>query len=165
MLGGKAGGGDRGRGRESKAVVVGMIAKEHTALCAARSQILKARLDQLLADPTPLKRGLHGDRTKRKPTPQHIGSNLGECDVANNLLVDHGDERQGERLGLAQRVDDSRFGSVAERKTGKRPRGQRANGGEVGGGFWADENSYARPGAQGPPNSAPRPGEDRLGIP
>jgi len=164
MLGRIARRGDRRRGRESKAVVVAMIANEHTALCAARSQILKACLDQLLADTTPLKRGLHGDRTKRKPTPQHIGSNLGECDVANNLLADHGDERQGERFGLAQRVDDSRFGSVAERKTGKRPRGQRANGGEVGGRFWANENSYARPVAQGPLNSARRPEQIRLGI-
>jgi len=32
--------------------------------------------------------------------------------VANNLLADHGDERQGERFGLAQRVDYSRFGTT-----------------------------------------------------
>src|SRR5881628_719689 len=89
-----------------------------------------------------------------------IGSNLGECDMANNLLADHGDERQSERFGFAQGVDDSRFDSVAERKTGKRPRGQRANGDVVGVRFWANENSYARPVAQGPLNSAPPSGAD-----
>jgi hypothetical protein len=44
---------------------------------------------------------------------------------------------------------DSWFGSIAERKTGKRPRGQRANGDVVGGRFWVNEDSYARPVARG----------------
>src|SRR5207245_5726345 len=73
MLGRIARRGDRRRGRESKAVVVAMIANEHTAFCAARSQILKARLDELLADTTPLKRGLHGaDQAQTNPAAHWV---------------------------------------------------------------------------------------------
>jgi len=67
---------DRRRGQESKAMIVAMIANEHAALCTARSQVSKVRLDELLADPTPLKRGVHRDRTNRKPPPQHITARL-----------------------------------------------------------------------------------------
>jgi len=92
MLGRIARRGDGRREQESKAVIVAMITNEHTALCATRSQVSEARLDELLADPTPLKRGLHGDRTKRKPTTQRTGANHGEGNVTNKLPSDHGDE-------------------------------------------------------------------------
>ena len=39
--------------------------------------------------------------------------------MANNLLTKHGDERQGERISVAQRIDDERLGPIAEREPGE----------------------------------------------
>jgi hypothetical protein len=125
-----------------------MIANENTPLRTLGSQVSKARLDALLAYATALKRGLNRDGTKGKPTVQRRGSDLGERDVADKLLADHGHERRGERIGPAQRLDDLRFGSVAERKAGKRACGERANAVVVGSRLRANQNGQAFPAAQ-----------------
>ena len=36
--------------------------------------------------------------------------------MAKDLLTKHGDERQGESIGVAQRIDDERLGPIAERE-------------------------------------------------
>ena len=63
--------------------------------------------------------------------------------MAKRLLADHSDERQGERMSLPQGVDDTRFGSVAERETGKRTCSKRPNGIVVGDRFWPNQNRDA----------------------
>jgi len=42
-------------------------------------------------------------------------------------VIDDSDERQGERAGLPQRVDDARLASITERVPGKRARRERSN--------------------------------------
>ena len=63
--------------------------------------------------------------------------------MANRLLADHSDERQRERISPPQEVDDTRFGSIAERETGKRACSKRSNGIVVGDRFWPNQNREA----------------------
>jgi hypothetical protein len=133
----------RGQSRctqESEALIVAMVADEEAALPAPRSQVVKPCLDELRAYPAPLKRWLNRDRAKGEPALQRKGSHLGECDVANNLLADYSDERQEQRIGLAQDVEDEGFRSVAEREASKRTGSERSNGIMIGDRFWSDQN-------------------------
>ena len=86
---------------------------------------MKPCLDELRALPAPLKWRLDRDRAEGKPALQRKGCHLGECDVTNDPLADDGDERREQRIGLAQGVDDERFGSVAEREASERACGER----------------------------------------
>ena len=101
---------------EAETVIVTMIADEDTALSALLAYRLKTRLDELATHTAPLQWRLDRRRTEGEPPAPRWGSHLRERDMTNDLLTKHGDERQGKCIGVAQRINDERFGSVAERE-------------------------------------------------
>lgn len=60
--------------------------------------------------------------------------------MADDVPILHGDKRQGECPGFAQRVDDELFGVIADLQRGEGLLRQRVDGADVSGGFGADDN-------------------------
>src|SRR5207302_9844294 len=107
---------------------VAVIADEDTPLGALLAYCLKTRLDKLAAHTAPLKWRLDRHRTEGEPPALRWGTHLRERDMTNNPLTKHSDERQGECISRAQRIDDERFRSVAEREPGEGARRERPDG-------------------------------------
>ena len=110
---------------EAETTIVAMIPDQGTPLGALLAYRLKTSLDELAAHTAPLKRRFDRHGTEGKPSALLSGTHFREGDMANDLLTQHGDERQSERIGLTQGIDDERFSSVAEREPGEGARRER----------------------------------------
>jgi hypothetical protein len=106
---------------EAEAQVVGGVADEQAAVGAELAQGFDAGFDQARADALPLTVGGDGDRAEGEPVEVVSRRSGGrEGDVTDDLASVFGNEREGQRAGVAQCVDDQVFGLMAERMIGKR---------------------------------------------
>ena len=101
---------------ETEAAIVAMISDQDAPLGTLFAQRLKPCLDQLAAHTAALKARFYRYRTEDEPAALLRWAHLREGEMPNDLFAQHADKRQGECIGLAQRIDDERFRSVTEGK-------------------------------------------------
>jgi hypothetical protein len=95
----------RRRQRRSKekaeAVIVPMITDEDAALGSSVTDLSKTFTDERAAHTAPLKRELDRHRTECEPPGLCRRTRLRERGVTDDLLVQHGDQGQSERVRFA----------------------------------------------------------------
>jgi len=104
-----------GRNLEPEPVIVAMVPDQDTSFGALLAEDPETGLDELATHAPPLKDRLDRHGTEGEPPCPGRGADFREGDVADEPVFEYGDEGQGQRVCLAERIDDARLRTVAER--------------------------------------------------
>ncbi len=113
--------GQRGVADEAEASVIGGIAEHDAAFRAQRRKPVQTPADQCAADALALQLRCDGDRAEAVPAPgDPIDLHRREGGMADDAsVVGHSQQRDRQRAGLAQRLDDAGLGAAGVRRVGE----------------------------------------------
>ena len=104
-----------GRSEPESAVVL-RLAQDHRPASTQRPARIKAGPDQRRRYPSPSMRIEHGDRGKPNTRRPGLGCNRAERHMTNDPVLINRDHRHRESPRAAERIDESRFCIVRERR-------------------------------------------------